>query len=202
MTAPSAYPWEAPATGPAAALSARLGALVPRIETTRLLLRAPELRDFGDYAEILMSDRARFMDGPFDRNGAWQDFTQYVAGWILRGAGVWTVEDKATGTVTGFVSVAMEFGDQEHELGYMLTAEAEGQGIATEAVAAVRSFALDTHDLPSLVSYVDPDNAKSTDVARRVGATRDAQAESVFNEPVHVYRYVSSDNDGGMEAYA
>jgi len=202
MNASSAYPWEAPATGPAAALSARLGALLPRIETARLILRAPELRDFDEYAEILISDRARFMDGPFDRKGAWQDFAQYVAGWLLRGAGVWTVEDRITGSVVGFVSAAMEFGDQEHELGYMLTAEAEGKGIATEAVAAARNFALDTQDLPSLVSYVDPDNAKSADVVRRVGALRDAQAESAFDELVHVYRHFPSDNDGGVEAYA
>lgn len=202
MNAPSAYPWEAPATGTAAALSARLGAMVPRIETARLVLRAPELRDFEHYAEILMSDRARYMNGPFDRKGAWQDFTQYVAGWMLRGAGVWTVEDKAARTVMGFVSVAMEFGDREHELGYMLTAAAEGKGIATEAVAAARSFALDTHDLPSLVSYVDPDNTRSAAVAQRVGALRDAQAETAFAEPVLVFRHFSNDSYGGMEAYA
>ncbi|WP_170763966.1 GNAT family N-acetyltransferase [Ruegeria lacuscaerulensis] len=202
MNAPSAYPWEAPATGTAAALSARLGALVPRIETARLVLRAPELRDFECYAEILMSDRARYLDGPFDREGAWQDFTQYVAGWMLRGAGVWTVEDRTDGVVMGFVSVAMEFGDQEYELGYMLTAAAEGRGIATEAVTAARSFALDTHDLPSLVSYVDPDNARSAKVAQRAGARRDEQAESAFDKPVHVYRHFPSDSDGGMEAYA
>lgn len=202
MTASSAYPWEVPAKGPTAALSARLGALVPRIETERLILRAPELRDFDQYAGILISDRARYMDGPFDRKGAWQDFTQYVAGWLLRGAGVWTVEDRATGSVAGFVSVAVEFGDQEHELGYMLTAAAEGQGFATEAVAAARSFALDTHELPSLVSYVDPDNARSAGVSHRVGAVRDTQAEAVFDDPVHVYRHFPTENNGGIEVCA
>ncbi|MEM9126236.1 MAG: GNAT family N-acetyltransferase [Pseudomonadota bacterium] len=202
MTTAAVYPWEAVATGPAAALSARLGALVPRIETDRLVLRAPELRDFDDYAGILMSDRAGFIDGPYDREGAWQDFTQYVAGWMLRGAGVWTVEDKTNAAVLGFVSVAMEFGDQEHELGYLLTDTAEGKGIATEAVTAARSFAFDTQKLPSLVSYVDPDNAKSAHVARRVGAIRDVRAESAFEEPVHVYRHASSDLDGGVGAHA
>ena len=202
MNAASAYPWEAPATGPAAALSARLAADVPRIETARLVLRAPDLRDFGAYADILMSDRARYMDGPFDREGAWLDFTQYVAGWLLRGAGLWTIQDRTTGMVPGFVSVAMEYGDQEHELGYLLAKDSQGQGIATEATAAARDFAFSAHELPSLVSYVDPENAPSAAVANRLGANRDTQAEAGFDAPVHVYRHLPRDSDGGVEAYA
>lgn len=202
MTAPVAYPWEAPATGSAAALSARLAADLPRLETARLVLRAPRIGDFETYADILMSDRAKHMDGPFDRQSAWLDFSQYVAGWLLRGAGMWAIEDRAGGQVLGFVSIGMEFGDREHELGYLLTEAAEGRGLATEAAEAARDFALGPQALPSLVSYVDPDNAASARVAERLCAQRDLQAEAGFDEPVLVFRHLPGDEDGGMEAYA
>ncbi|MGR3760836.1 GNAT family N-acetyltransferase [Roseobacteraceae bacterium NS-SX3] len=202
MTAQAAYPWEAPAAGPAAALAERMGSHVPRIKTARLVLRAPRIGDFPDYAAILMSGRARYMGGPFDRNRAWLDFTQYAAGWLLRGAGLWTAELRQTGGIAGFVTAGMECGDHEHELGYLLAEGAEGRGLALEAVTAVRDFALSELGLPSLVSYVDPGNTRSARVAERAGALRDRNAEAAFDTPVLVYRHIQPDDDGGMEAYA
>lgn len=202
MTTRAAYPWEAAASGAAAALAQQLSSHVPQLETARLVLRAPRLEDFPDYAAILMSDRARYMDGPFSRQSAWLDFTQYAAGWQLRGAGMWTAEQRTSGVVAGFFSAGMEYGDREHELGYLLTAGFEGQGLAAEAIAAVRDFALTALELPSLVSYVDPDNLRSAKAAERSGAQRDTAAEAAFDSKVLVYRHLLQDGDGGMEAYA
>lgn len=189
MTVQAAYPWEAPASGAAAALARRVSSPVPRIETARLVLRAPRLEDFPAYAAILMSDRARGMGGPFSRRDAWLDFTQYVAGWQLRGAGLWTAELRASGGIAGFFSAAMEYGDQEHELGYLLAVGSEGQGLAAEAIAAVRGFAFSMLELPSLVSYVDPGNNRSARTAERSGARRDSAAEAAFDVPVLVFRH-------------
>lgn len=202
MTAQAAYPWEAPATGPALALAERLAGCVPQITTARLVLRAPRIADFPAYAAILMSKRARFMGGPFDRSRAWHDFSQYVAGWQLRGAGLWTAQQRQDADIAGFVSVGMESGDREHELGYLLCADAEGQGLALEAVMAARDYALSDLGLPTLVSYVDPANRRSARVAERAGAQRDPAAEAAFDTPVHVYRHAVPGADGGMEAYA
>lgn len=202
MTQTPAYPCEAPARGAAADLAARVAAPVPRVETARLVLRAPVIADFDTYAQILMSDRARQMDGPFTREAAWLDFTQYLAGWMLRGAGLWTIAARADGAVLGFVSCGMEVGDHEHELGYLLSAEAEGQGIAAEAAVAARDLAFDALELPTLVSYVDPGNSRSAALAQRIGAQRDTRAEAAFEEPVLVFRHSPADSDGSVEAYA
>ncbi|MFW8595746.1 GNAT family N-acetyltransferase [Cribrihabitans neustonicus] len=199
MTGQAAYPWEAPASGAAAALARQMGGPVPRLETARLVLRAPRLDDFPAYAAILMSDRARHMGGPFSRQDAWLDFTQYVAGWQLRGAGIWTAELRASGDIAGFFSAGMEYGDREHELGYLLSGACEGQGLAAEAIAAVRDFALSGLELPSLVSYVDPGNTRSARAAVRSGARRDTGAEAAFDAPVLVYRH-TFDGVRGMEA--
>lgn len=202
MTTQAAYPWEVPTTGPALALVERLADCVPQITSARLVLRAPRIADFPAYAAILMSERARFMGGPFDRNGAWLDFSQYAVGWLLRGAGMWTAEKRDGADIAGFISIGMESGDHEHELGYLLCADAEGQGLALEAVLAARDFALSDLRLPTLVSYVDPGNSRSARVAEGSGAQRDPAAEAAFDSPVHVYRHAAPGADGGMEAYA
>ncbi len=195
MTLHTTYPWEAPATGPAATLATQLEMCVPMLETPRLSLRPMRLTDFDSFSAILSSERAVYMDGPFEREEAWSEFTQCVSGWMLRGVGFFTILKRDTGTILGFVGLGMEFGDQEHELGYFLTPEAEGKGYATEAAEAVRDFGLGQLELPSLVSYVDLPNTQSAAVAERLGAKRDAQAEAMFPEPVQVWRHQ-------LEAYA
>lgn len=195
MTLHTTYPWEAPATGPAAAQATQMEMCVPTLETPRLSLRPMRLTDFSTFHAILSSDRAIYMEGPFDRDEAWAEFTQCVSGWMLRGVGYFAIVKADTGAVLGFVGLGMEFGDQEHELGYFLTEDAEGFGYATEAAEAVRDFGLGQMELPSLVSYIDLPNTQSAAVAERLGAKRDAQAEAMFSDPVQVWRHQ-------LEAYA
>jgi RimJ/RimL family protein N-acetyltransferase len=168
------------------------------------LLRPPVITDFEAYRNILMSDRAVHMDGPFDRRGAWLDFTQCVANWLLRGHGLWTVTAKATGRTLGFVLVCLEFGDREPELGWFFLAEAEGQGFAMEAAAAARRHALGDLGLGSLVSYVATSNHRSLRLAARLGAWHDAAATAEIDDPAtQVWRHWPPEgDDGGIEAYA
>lgn len=175
MTAPI-DPWTAPTSPGAAALAASLGALIPQIETERLTLRAPQRGDFSVWCEIFCTDRAAHMDGPSSAEDAWFDFCLNTANWLLRGHGMWTVEDRGQ-RVLGFVMIGFEPGDHEPELGYMFLEPAEGQGYATEAATAARDHALTRLRLPSLVSYIAPANARSRAVARRLGATPDGHID-------------------------
>ena len=70
------HPWEHPLSGAAAVIADAVRAAVPVLTTERLMLRAPRVTDFQAYAAIFMSDRAVHMGGPYDREGAWADFTQ------------------------------------------------------------------------------------------------------------------------------
>jgi RimJ/RimL family protein N-acetyltransferase len=189
-----------PPTGPAADFAAALRARLPAFETARLVLRAPEIGDFAAYAEILCSPRASGMGGQQDREGAWSDFTATIAGWLLRGHGLWTVAAKADGAVLGFVLVNMEAGDREPELGFFLREAAEGKGYAFEAAMAARDHALKVLKLDRLVSYIAPGNVRSQALARRLGAWHDAAADF---DGVEVWRHwPPAADDGGMEAYA
>ncbi len=189
MTQPASFPWEAASTGPAASLTTAITAPIPTIATTRLRLRAPRIADFEAYAAITTSSRGSLIGGPFTREEAWLDFSQLVAGWILRGFGLWSVETLAGETLVGFVMLNHEFGDDEPELGYLLVTEAEGKGYASEAAQAARHFAFGILKWPSVVSYIDPGNARSIALVERMGATLDTAASDA---DLLVYRHLAS----------
>jgi RimJ/RimL family protein N-acetyltransferase len=185
-------PHEMPPTGATAALAIGLQHMVPEIATERTRLRALRMEDFPAWAEILCSPRAAWMDGPYSRDDAFVEFEATAGAWLLRGHGGWTVEDRAAGEVLGFVCLNLEPSDQEPELGFFFREGAEGRGLAFEAASAARDWAW-AQGLPSLVSYVDPDNARSAALAQRLGASRDAKAEAAFegtpDAGVHVFRH-------------
>jgi RimJ/RimL family protein N-acetyltransferase len=181
---------ECPTPGPAAALAARVAEALPVIKTVRLVLRAPRLSDFAACAEIACTERGRFVGGPMEREEAWNEFAKMTAGWLLHGHGGFTIEDAASGVVYGFVVLGLEPGDHEVELGFALTEAGEGKGIAFEAAVAARDWAARELGLTGLVSYIDPENARSIAVATRLKAVRDRQAEAALDEEgIFVFRH-------------
>ncbi|WP_136657840.1 GNAT family N-acetyltransferase [Nitratireductor sp. XY-223] len=170
-------------------IAGQLAAVVPVIETERLRLRAPAIGDFQAYAEIVESAAGRFLLDEPDREGAWHDFAQMTATWMLQGHGVWTVENKRTEELLGFVLIGMEPGDHEPELGYMFREGAQGRGFATEAARAAKAYAFETLQLETLVSTIDKENARSCALAERLGGVRDKKAEAAHGNAILVYRY-------------
>jgi RimJ/RimL family protein N-acetyltransferase len=161
---------------------------IPVIETARLVLRAPRREDFEPFAAVFADARSRHMGGPVDRVGAWKMFAMGVAQWALTGFGVWSVADRATGAYCGDVGLLHPPHYPEIELGWTLVAEAEGRGIAHEAAAAARDWAFGTLGLGTLVSYIDPENARSIRLAERLCARHDASAARPDPEDL-VYRH-------------
>ncbi len=180
-------PWEASPSGSAALLADRFAALVPVIATDRFCLRAPRIGDFPIYARFLIDTDPAQAQAEM-REQAWLDFCQIAACWPLRGYGSWTVEDRA-GAAVGAVVLNHEYGDPEVEIGWAVAAGAEGQGIATEAARAARRHLFDAMGFDTLVSYIDPENARSLAVATRLGAIRDPQAEAAIGHDCLVYRH-------------
>ncbi|NNL19450.1 MAG: GNAT family N-acetyltransferase [Boseongicola sp.] len=175
------------ATPEAVALAHQLSANIPTLHTDRLTLRPLKLEDFATLADLLASDRSRFVGGPMSRMDAWQELTQLASGWVLHGHGGWAIDH--SGSLSGFVLIGVEPGDHERELGFLLTEEAEGHGIAYEAASAARNFAFDVLKFPTLVSYIDVANTRSHRLAERLGGERDALAEAKMNNKMRIYRY-------------
>jgi RimJ/RimL family protein N-acetyltransferase len=179
---------ERAATGPSADRAAAMQALVPMIETERLVLRAPRIEDFQAFAQILASPQGKTYGNPTSRDEAWFGFMQLTATWYLRGHGAWVITLRETGAVIGISQISPEPGDEEYELGWLLDAAHEGQGYATEAAAAIRDFAVTGMQLPSLVSYIYRSNSKSQAVAQRLGAVQDTHADWPHKDTL-IYRH-------------
>jgi RimJ/RimL family protein N-acetyltransferase len=177
--------WENLMSGAPAEQAARFAALVPRLQTERLTLRAPHLSDFEAWIEVLCGASTTFMGGPFTRDEAYLEFVSAAGSWLLHGHGCWTVMLTTTRQVLGFVLINMEPGDLEPELGYLFLPAAEGQGYASEAARAARDYGRDVLKLPSLVSYVAPENHRSNALAKRLGASLDAD----MVDGSHVWRH-------------
>ena len=177
-------------TGQAAVLADALGALVPVSKTTRLRLRALRLADYPAYEAVFMSQRSVHIGGPFSIEDTFKDFAQAVAGWMQRGTGAWTITAKGAEVPLGWVCLWHEFGDPEPEFGWILAAEAEGHGYASEAARAVLPRALETFGPGGVVGYIDAANHRPARIAGALGARRDLVAEAALGEAdLHIYRH-------------
>ena len=165
-----------PPKGAAADAARAHGASVPVIDTARLTLRAPQIADIPLWTKIHQTTDPEFLGGPHSEQACYADFCVYTAAWMLHGHGLWSVERKDTGALIGFITLGLEWGDQEPELGYLFDIAAHGQGFAFEAASAALQHALALYGPGGVVSYISSGNAPSQRLAKRLGAVRDAEA--------------------------
>jgi len=148
--------------------------MIPTLTTERLILRPHGPEDFEPYAALMAEPGvARFMtvDGqPQSRADAWRGLASVIGCWTLRGFGMWAVEERATGRYVGRVGPWQPEGWPGFEIGWGITAAAEGRGYATEAAAASVVWAHATLGVDRILHIIRPDNAPSQAVARKLGA--------------------------------
>lgn len=174
----------------------------PVITTARLRLRGHTLADLDALCDLFETDRACFMGGPVPRKEAWRWLASEVGMWEMMGHGAWGVETR-DGEFLGQVGLLKPPHFPEVELGWTLLEKAEGKGYAFEAALAAQHWAWE-QGFETLVSYIDPANARSIALAKRLGAMFDPKAtlpEGETPEETAVYRHLP-DTDGNPEAYA
>lgn len=167
--------------------------VAPTLETDRLVLRPHRFEDFQPLADLFATERSRYMDGPLRPADVWRNFMCDVGQWAVLGYGAWAIELKATGTYIGQVGLNRPYHFPEDELGWLLFDGHEGHGYAFEAAKRARDFGFTELGLGTLVSYVDPENARSTALAERLGGMRDPAAKRPENDPCIVFRHPRPD---------
>jgi len=163
----------------------------PYLETERLVLRPYRVEDFDRMADLYASPRSKYINGPLTRGDAWRVFAADVGQWELLGFGAWAIELRETGAYVGQVGLNLPADFPERELGWLVWQEFEGRGYAFEAALRARVFAYRTLGWDTLVSYVDPENARSIRLAERMGASQDPDAPTPNSEPCLIYRHPS-----------
>lgn len=166
--------------------------MAPTLTTNRLTLRSATRGDFTRYATILAEPRMAYIGGPYGPGDAWSEFNKAIASWHLNGFGGWMITNRFNGDLLGEVAITQTHRYPEPELGWTLAANAEGQGYGFEAAAAARDWYWANMGGGTLVSYIDPANARSAALALRLGAHHDRAAAQPLGEApgeTNVYRH-------------
>jgi RimJ/RimL family protein N-acetyltransferase len=147
------------------------------LDTNRLSLRLPTLRDFEDSAAMLKDEAViRHIGGkPFTREEAWMRVLRHVGHWQLLDFGFWVVREKRGGGFVGHVGLGdfrremtPTFGG-DPEIGWVLAGSAHGKGYATEAAQAAIEWMCLRHRPARMVCMIEPENAASLRVAAKCG---------------------------------
>lgn len=148
--------------------------IAPVIETGRLTLRGPMRSDLPAFTRFMTSStRMRAQGETVSEEQAWFGFLTGIGHWQWHGFGLFTLVVRGPGVPVGRVGLLKHSSWPEVELAWHLFDGAEGNGYATEAGQAVRSWAYQARGFDRLVSYIDRENHRSQEVAKRLGAETD-----------------------------
>jgi RimJ/RimL family protein N-acetyltransferase len=146
---------------------------IPTLETERLRLRAFRPEDIDDYAALYADPEVvRYLGSGtehWDRGRSWRHMAFLVGHWRLKGAGIWVIEQKETGTFVGTGGFAEPDGWPGFELAGCLAPRWWGQGYAMEAGRAALDYAFDVLNKDQVISLVHPENRASIRVIERLG---------------------------------
>ncbi len=154
------------------------GALdVPVLETERLRMRGHCRADFEDSAAMWADPRvvAHISGVPSTAEQSWSRLLRYVGHWQVLGYGYWVITDRVSGRFLGEAG----FADYNRatspslggipEAGWALHPDAQGRGLATEAVSRMMVWADETLRCDKTAALFDPTHRASIRVAEKVG---------------------------------
>lgn len=162
---------------------------VPALETERLRFRALSMADYDEEVAFYATDRSKGVGGPKPAEDVWRTLAFMIGHWVLRGYGLWAIEDKETGRYCGRVGHLNPAGWPELEIGWVLMAHAEGRGLACEAAVAVRRYTYDVMGCTTAISLILADNVRSMALAERLGCTRDGDFQHAQHGAVPIWRH-------------
>ncbi len=160
------------------------------LETPRCIVREASLSDAPCLEEIHEDPQSRRFvgglytkdptpEGPEAYRPIFQRYLDEVYGFY--GYGIWVVEERRSGTVIG------RAGYRPHpqgipELGYVVAAPYRGQGYAYEACSAILQYGKEELGFTQVQALVEPDNAPSLALCRKLGFRQDGLVEEEGRE--------------------
>ncbi|MEX0645716.1 MAG: GNAT family N-acetyltransferase [Parvularculaceae bacterium] len=163
-----------------------------RLETDRLVLRPMLPEDLEPHCAMMADPRvARFLSldqKPQPKPMAWRQLASYLGHWQIRGFGFFSVLEKSSGRWVGRVGPWMPEGWPALEAGWGIAPEHWGKGYAPEAAIAAIQWVFETRPaLPRIISLIDPTNANSQSVARKVGEAKTGETFKVESFTLDVW---------------
>ena len=144
------------------------------LQTERLSLRQFRPDDIDAYAAMCADPEVmRYLSpsgGVLSREDAWRQMAMFAGHWQLRGFGMWVAEERQTGRMVGRIGLHYPEGWPDRELGWALSRQFWGQGLASEGARAAADHAFRELGWTHLISLIRPANVRSIRVAQRLGA--------------------------------
>lgn len=157
------------------------------IETDRLILRAFRDDDREAFAAINADPRVgEWLGGVIDRAASDAMLDRINAHIRENGWGLWATERKSDGRLIGFIGLSTVTADAlpvgpAIEMGWRLTPDAWGGGLATEGAKAGLEWGFAHIDTPEIIAFTATTNRASQAVMRRIGMTPDPSRD--FDHP-------------------
>ncbi len=146
--------------------------LGPTLETERLILRPIGPEDLAPWMAFAADETAmRYLGGPQPPSVAWRGCMSMAGAWRMVGFSMFSIVDKASGRWAGRVGPWMPADWPGTEVGWGLTPEFWGNGYATEGATAAIDWVFDALGWTEVIHCIDPQNAPSQNVARRLGSS-------------------------------
>ena len=174
------------------------------LETERLILREMEDSDFDALKRVISDpETMKYYYKPYDDDGVhrWLDWCK--SSYEKYGFGLWAVVLKETGEMIGDCGLTLQSIDEKMlpEIGYHIRKDCQRKGYAKEAASAVRDWAFEHTDYPSLYSYCKYTNEASYKTAEAIGMHFDKEYPDEANKITHVSVIHRDDQIGSKNGF-
>ena len=143
----------------------------PTLTTERLILRPTAAADLDGWAELMADEEAaRFIGGVQARAAAWRGMATMAGAWAIQGFAMFSVLERDGGRWIGRIGPWVPEGWPGTEVGWGLLRSAWGKGYGVEAATAAIEWAFDALGWEEVIHCIDPANAPSAALARRLGS--------------------------------
>jgi RimJ/RimL family protein N-acetyltransferase len=169
---------------------------LPDPQSSRLIFHRHGVGDFAESAALWGDPAVTLYIGgvPSTPAESWSRLLRYAGHWALTGYGFWVVRDQETGRFVGEVGLKQFRRDLDPawealpEAGWVMRPDAQGGGLATEAVRAALAWGDDHFGWARVVCMIDPGNAASLRVAAKCGFVACARTQYRQKEVVILER--------------
>lgn len=142
------------------------------LETERCLVRETTVEDVEDFYRIYSDSSITeytepLYEDPEEERSYARDYIRQV--YAFYDFGIWTVVEKDSGEVIGRAGICCREGYEDPELGFVIAADRQGRGIATEVCSAILRYAYEELGFGRILAFVRPGNGASRRVCDKLG---------------------------------
>lgn len=141
------------------------------LETERCLVRETTVEDVDDFYRIYRDPSiTEYMEplyaDPEEERVYARDYIDQV--YAFYHFGIWTVVEKDSGEIIGRAGICFREGFDDPELGFVIAADRQGRGLATEICRAVLQYGFQELGFERIHAFVQPDNLASLRVCDKL----------------------------------